>query len=132
MANFGTYDGKDISLVIDGVNITGLGEDGVSGEKDEEFFSTSYGVQGDCVTSESNNTQGTVTVALQKTSPQYGYVLGLAKRKEAFPIWCTNTRTGEKFGGTKARAKNFPASENGTEHSDAEFEFAVLDYDHTM
>lgn len=132
MPNFGTYDGKDISVVIDGTYITGLGEDGVTGEKDEDFFETSYGAQGDCVKSVVNNNAGTITLTLQKTSPQYGYVLGLAKRKTTFPIWVTNSSTGERFGGSMASLRNYPSTENGTEHSDAEFDFAVFDYENTM
>ena len=81
MANITTFDSKDLIVTVNNVNITGLGEDGASGEKDEAFFSTSYGVQGDCVVSVTNNDLGTVTITVQKTSPQYAYLLGLAKRK---------------------------------------------------
>lgn len=38
-----TYNAKDISVVINNVNITGLGETMISCEKDEEFFTTSVG-----------------------------------------------------------------------------------------
>lgn len=131
MPNFGTYDGKDTSVVIDGTYITGLGEDGVTGEKDEEFFETSYGAQGDCVKSIVNNDAGTITLTLQRTSPQYSFVLSLAKRKTTFSIWVTNSSTGERYGGSMASLKNYPSAENGTEHADAEFEFAVFDYEHT-
>ena len=131
MPNITTFDSKDLTVTVDGVNITGLGEDGASGEKDEEFFSTSYGVQGDCVKSVTNNDLGTITLSVQKTSPQYAYLLGLAKRRGHIPIWCRNKNTGEVFGGTQAALKNYPASENGMEHSDGEFEFAVFDYSYT-
>ena len=131
MAGITTYDGKDLTVTVDGTYITGIGEDGVTGEKDEDFFETSYGAQGDCVKSIVNNNLGTVTITLQKTSPQYGYLLGLARRRDEFPLWCTNKETGEKFGGSKAALRNYPSTENGTEHSDTEFEFAVFDYEHT-
>ena len=58
MANITTFDSKDLIVTVNNVNITGLGEDGASGEKDEAFFSTSYGVQGDCVVSVTNNDLG--------------------------------------------------------------------------
>ncbi len=131
MANITHFDSKDLVVTVNGVCITGIGEDGVTGEKDEEFFSTSYGVQGDCVISTTNNDLGTVTIPVQKTSPQYSYLLSLAKIVDPFPVWCTNKNTGETFGGTKGALKNFPNAENGSEHSDGEFEFAVFDYDYT-
>ena len=107
MANITTFDSKDLIVTVNNVNITGLGEDGASGEKDEAFFSTSYGVQGDCVVSVTNNDLGTVTITVQKTSPQYAYLLGLAKRREKFPLWCRNSNTGEVFGGTQAALENY-------------------------
>lgn len=125
------FDSKDLVVTVNKVTITGIGKDGVTGEKDEEFFSTSYGVQGDCVISTTNNDLGTVTIPVQKTSPQYSYLLGLAKLTEPFPIWCTNKSTREIFGGAKALLKNYPSAENGAEHSDGEFEFAVFDYEYT-
>lgn len=131
MANITTFDSKDLIVTVNDVNITGLGEDGASGEKDEAFFSTSYGVQGDCVVSVTNNDLGTVTITVQKTSPQYSYLLGLAKRKEKFPLWCRNSNTNEVFGGTQAALENYPASENGMEHADGEFTFKVFDYSYT-
>ena len=51
MANVTHFDSKDLVVYVNGVCVTGIGEDGVTGEKDEEFFSTSYGTQGDCVIS---------------------------------------------------------------------------------
>ena len=93
------YDAKDTSIVIDGTYITGLGEDMISAEKDEDFFSTSVGAQGDVVTSEINNSLGTVTVYIQPTSPQKAFLMGLAKRREPFPLWAVNKKLGERFGG---------------------------------
>lgn len=131
MPNMSTYDGKDLTVTVDGVYITGIGEDGVTGEKDEDFFETSYGTQGDCVKSIVNNNAGTVTISVQKTSPQYGYLLSLAKKRNTFPLWCSNKTLGETFGGSQASLRNYPSTENGSEHSDAEFEFAVFDYEHS-
>ena len=52
---FAKYNAKDTTVTVNGVNITGFGEDMLSVEKDEEFFSTSVGAQGDVVKSEINN-----------------------------------------------------------------------------
>lgn len=125
--NIASYDAKDTSIIVDSTYITGLGEDMVSAEKDEDFFSTSVGAQGDVVKSQINNTIGTITVYVQPTSPQKAYLMGLAKRVEPFPIWAVNKKLGERFGGTAANLLSFPEIARGAEAEDMEFVFQVFD-----
>lgn len=125
--NIATYDAKDTSIVIDSTYITGLGEDMISAEKDEDFFTTSVGAQGDVVKSQINNTLGTVTVYVQPTSPQKQFLMGLAKRTEPFPLWAVNKKLGERVGGTKANLITFPEFARGAEAEDMEFVFQVFD-----
>lgn len=125
--NVATYDAKDTSIVIDGTYITGLGEDMISAEKDEDFFNVSVGAQGDVVKSQINNYLGTVTIYIQPTSPQKQFLLGLAKRIEPFPLWAVNKKLGERVGGTMANLKTFPEFVRGTESEDMEFVFQVFD-----
>ncbi len=125
--NIATYDAKDTSVVVDATYITGLGEDMISAEKDEDFFSTSVGAQGDVVKSQINNTLGTVTLYVQPTSPQKTFLMGLAKRTEPFPLWAINKKLGERVGGTKANLKTFPEIARGAEAEDMEFVFQVFD-----
>lgn len=125
--NFATYDAKDTSIVIDGIYITGLGEDMISAEKEEDFFSTSVGAQGDVVKSMINNSLGTISVFVQATSPSKQYLMSLAKRTEPFPIWAVNKKLGERVGGTKANLKTFPEFARGAEVEDMEFVFEVFD-----
>lgn len=127
MINVGTYDAKDTSITVDGVYITGLGEDMISAEKDEDFFSVSVGAQGDVVKSQTNNSLGTVTIYVQPTSPQKKFLMGLAKRAEPFPLWGVNKKLGERFGGTMASLKTFPEIARGAEAEDMEFVFTVFD-----
>lgn len=122
-----TYDAKDTSIVVDSTYITGLGEDMISAEKDEDFFSTSVGAQGDVVRSMINNTLGTVTIYVQPTSPQKKFLLGLAKRTEPFPLWAINKKLGERVGGTMANLITFPEFARGAEAEDMEFVFQVFD-----
>lgn len=122
-----TYDAKDTSIVVDSTYITGLGEDMISAEKDEDFFSTSVGAQGDVVRSMINNTLGTVTIYVQPTSPQKKFLLGLAKRTEPFPLWAINKKLGERVGGTMANLITFPEFARGAEAEDMEFIFQVFD-----
>lgn len=122
-----TYDAKDTSVIVDGNYVTGLGEDMVSAEKEEDLFSTSVGAQGDIVKSQINNTIGTVTVSVQPTSPSKAFLIGLAKRAEPFPLWVVNKKLGERFGGTKASLLNYPEFARGAEAEDMEFTFQVFD-----
>jgi hypothetical protein len=122
-----SYDAKDTSIIVDGTYITGLGEDMVSAEKEEDFFSTSVGAQGDIVKSEINNTLGTMSIFVQPTSPSKNFLLKLAKRKEPFSVWAVNKKLGERFGGTKANLLTFPEIARGAEAEDMEFTFQIFD-----
>lgn len=122
------YDAKDTSVVIDGVYITGLGEDMVSGEKDEDLIAPSVGAQGDVIVNSINNPLGKITVTVQPTSPQKKFLMGLAKRNEPFSVWCVNKRLDERMGGTKAMMLSFPEVSRGAEAEDMEFVFQIMDY----
>ena len=122
------YNAKDCVITWGSTYLTGLAEDMVTGAKDEEFFSTSVGAQGDVVVNETNNPLGTVTVTLQGTSPQRKQLIADAKAGVIAPLWVDNKNLGRKFGGTQARIKNFPEDAEGAELDDLEFEFQVFDY----
>ena len=68
MANITTYNAKECIVTINGVNITGLGEDMITWEKEEAFFEPVVGAQGDVVKSEINNSLYTLTIAVQPTT----------------------------------------------------------------
>lgn len=121
------YNPKDTTVTMDGIYLTGLGEDMITFEFDEERFTTTVGAQGDVVMNESNNNLATMTLAIQATSPQYRTILQYVKNGTVFPIWCVNKSIGERCGGTQARFKN-PAEVNyGIELEDREFEIQVFD-----
>ncbi|MGI6014364.1 MAG: phage structural protein [Oscillospiraceae bacterium] len=122
-----TYDAKDASVMVDNTYITGLGEDMISAEKDEDFFSPSVGAQGDVIKSQINNPLGQVTIYVQPTSPQKAFLMDLAKRRDPFPLWCINKALGERVGGTMANLLTFPSIERGAEAEDMEFVFQVFD-----
>lgn len=128
MADARNYDANDCVITVGGVYITGLGEDMVSCEKDEDNFTTNVGAQGDVVINRSNNQLGTITVTVQGTSPQKDYLLGLAKSGAMFDIWVINKSINEKVGGSKAMIKKPPTLEQGAELADREFEIQVFDY----
>ncbi len=59
-----SYNAKDCVITWGNMYLTGLGEDMVTGAKDEEMFSTSVGAQGDVIVNEINNDLGTVTITV--------------------------------------------------------------------
>lgn len=127
MANVTSYDAKDTTITVDGVHITGLGEDMISWEKEEDFFETAVGAQGDVVVSETNNDIHNMTVTVQPTSPQFPMLIDLQKKKKMFPVWGINKKLGVRFGGTQARVKEAPEITLGTAAEDAEFVICVFD-----
>lgn len=124
---FSKYNANDTTVTVNGVNITGFGEDMLTIEKDEELFSTSVGAQGDVVKSEINNPLGTSTLTVLVTSPQFAMLMQLAKQSDPFPFWYTNKSLGERSGGTMANIKNYPEIARGQEAEDVEFEFQIFD-----
>ncbi len=122
-----SYNPKDVTITVDGIYLTGLGEDMVSGEYDEDRFEATVGAQGDVVVNETNNNLMTVTLSLQATSPQYPTMLRYFKNGVTFPIWVVNKSIGERFGGTNARIVNCGEIAYGTELEDREMEIRVFD-----
>lgn len=127
MANFSTYNAKDCTVMIDGVYITGLGEDMISWEKEEAYFEPAVGAQGDIVKSEINNDIHNLALTVQPTSPQLPHLLKLAKRSEPFEVWVVNKALGIRIGGTKANVQEAPEIALGAEAEDMEFAFTVFD-----
>lgn len=123
-----SYNAKDCVITWNNVFLTGLGEDMVTGSKDEEMFSTSVGAQGDVIVNEMNNDLGTITVTLQATSPQRSQLIADAKAGVISPLWVNNKVLGTSFGGSHARIKNYPELSLAQEADDIEFEFQVFDY----
>ena len=122
-----TYNPKDTTITVNGIYITGLGEDAVEFEFEEERGEAVVGCQGDVVFNETNNNLATFKISVQASSPQYATLLDYARKGTVFPIWGVNKSIGERFGGTKARFKNPAPISYGTELEDREFEALVFD-----
>ena len=121
------YNPKDTSVTFDGIYVTGLAEDAIEFEFEEERGEAVVGCQGDVVFNESNNHLATFTISVMANSPQYKTMLDYARKGTMFPIWGINKSIGERFGGTKARFKNPAAIAYGTELEAREFEVLVFD-----
>lgn len=123
-----SYNAKDCVITFDGVAITGVGEDMVSGEKDEDSFEPSVGAQGDVVISEVNNDLGTVTVTILTNSPQKAMLIDAYNNKTIAPLWVKNLSIGERFGGENARIIKPPTLDHGKTAASREVQFKVFDY----
>lgn len=120
------YNPNDTTVTIDGVFITGMGEDMIEFEFDEERFESVVGAQGDVVVNETNNRLARMTLTIQASSPQYKMCLKYAKDGTVFPVWGVNKSVGERFGGTKARFKNTAPVNYGQSLEDRAFEIAIF------
>ena len=127
MANITQYNAKDCTVLVGGVYITGLGEDMVTFERDEDLFTPAVGAQGDVVVNVTNNNLCTVTLAVQATCPQKKHLLNLARARREFSMWVTNKSIGERFGAAKAMVKTLPELTHGAEAEDREFEIQLFD-----
>lgn len=125
-----SYDAKSVSVIVDGVYITGFAEGSfVEAEKMEDTFQTSVGAQGDVGISEVNNPIGTITVTLQQTSPSVAYLNRLAASKRIVPVWVISNNTPrEKIGGTQARVLRPAQSTFSNAIESRAFQFQVFDY----
>jgi len=124
------YDAKSVTVVVDGVYITGFAEGSfVECEKAEDTFQTSVGAQGDVGISEVNNPLGSITITLQQTSPSVSYLNRLASSKRMVPIWVINGNTPrEKIGGTQARVLRPAQATYSNSIESRAFQFQVFDY----
>lgn len=121
------YNPKDCTVIVNSVYITGLAEDMIGWEKQEPYFETSVGAQGDVVVNEINNDLHDLTVTVQATSPQLKHLLSLKSEKAEFPVWVENKSLKVKFGGTKARIAEMPSISLGTNAEDVEIKLTVFD-----
>jgi len=77
-----TYDTKEVTLVIEGVAITGAAEGSwVNAERAEDDFSEHVGAQGEVALAETNNFTGEITVTLDGTSPSNDFLYSLSRRR---------------------------------------------------
>lgn len=127
MASITRYNAKDTTIIVDGVYITGLGEDMISYAKEESTAEFVVGAQGDVVKSEINNDIYTLTLSVQPTSPQLSHLISLKDRKDCFPVWVINKEMGITLGGTQACINEMPEISLSAEAQDLEIVISILD-----
>lgn len=130
MPNIATYDAKEVSVIVGGINITGFAEDTiVKASKKENNSSESVSAQGDVGVAITNNTLGEITIPLNQTSPSIAYLNNLANTNKIVDVWVkSNNDVKETVGGTKARVVKPADVEFSSKISNREFKFSVYDY----
>jgi predicted type IV restriction endonuclease len=125
-----SYDAKNVTVVVDGVYITGFAEGSfVECEKAEDTYQTSVGAQGDVGISEVNNPLGNITITLQQTSPSVSYLNRLAASKRIVSVWVISNNTPrEKIGGTQARVLRPAQTTYSNSIESRAFQLQVFDY----
>lgn len=120
------YNAKDCTILVGSVYITGLGEDMVSFEKEEDYIEPVVGAQGDVCVNVVNHEICTLTLRVQATCPQKAYLFSLARSRAVFPVWVTNKSIGERFGGPEAAVRSMPELTHGAVAEDREFVISVF------
>lgn len=124
------YDAKNVAITVDGIYLTGFGEDTmVTAEKMEDRSTYSVGAQGDVVQNIVNNPLGEVVITLAQTSPHIAYLNDLANSGRQVPVWIINKNGNEEIAGGSVGVVNKPAPlEFGSEVGVREFTFTILDW----
>jgi hypothetical protein len=125
-----TYDFKKVSVIVDGVIITGyMDGESIATEKNEDDVGVHVGAAGDVTFSDTNDDTGTITLTLKQTSSSLPFLKQLRDSKRIFPtqIVDANDQT-FRGGGTECRIVKAPSRTWGNEVSGVEVGIAVADY----
>jgi len=123
-----TYDPQDLTVMVNGVYLTGFSEDMAEFEKDEDGYEVKVGAQGDVARSKINNPLATLSITLLPSSPQVSMLDKLAISGELVPVSIIyNGDPKETITVTEAYIKKPAARSYGTEAGDREYEVQCLD-----
>jgi hypothetical protein len=124
-----TYDFKKVSVIIDGVIITGF-MDGevIEVEKNEDDVTPHVGVDGEVTYAESADQTGKIKLTLKQTSASLPFLQQLRKSKKIFPAQIVDSNNGTyRTGGSEARIVKMPPRKWGGEVQGVEVEIHVAD-----
>lgn len=129
------YSPEYTELIIDGVEITGLAEDGIVFEEDNGTNSHKLGLNGEKVIESQGFRHGTFKINLLQTSDSNSYLnsLLIAQKKLGKPLVITlkNTQTGEKVVGHDGHISAAPSMGQAKESTNKTWEVhAVVDTTH--
>lgn len=102
------FDPSQVTITIDNIYITGLGESAISFDYSQDAVSAAAGLDGAVVFTVNNAKLGTCTLPMKISSPQFDKLMNYAKNRTQFPIWCTDKSTGRRAGGNYAMFTRVP------------------------
>ena len=125
-----TYNPKDVTVIYDGMVITGFAEDSmVQAEKNEDNMIPHVGVLGEVSVAINADNTGTVTLSLASTSPFIKILADKARANTIAPLSVVNmNKYGVNVGGTQAFIIKAPDVSIGKEVESQDVQFFVADY----
>ena len=123
------YDVKKVTVVVDGVYLTGFSsDDKVTAEREEDTQIEYIGVDGEFDSSINANNSGTVSVTLKSTSPSILYLNRLANARTTFPLSVIDlNENGVNATGANGFVRKPMLPDKSKEISDVEYEIFVGD-----
>lgn len=121
------YDFKKVSVIVDGIIITGFMDgEPISVSRNEDEATPHVGADGEVTYSESADETGTITLTIKQTSPVVPLLTALRKSRKLFAVNITDSNTrAYKVGGTQARITKMPDRSIGTEVQGVEVQIHV-------
>ncbi len=128
MAN--VYDPKKVTVIYDGMVITGFADDTmIEAEKNEDNITPYVGVLGEVSIAINADNTGTVTMSLANTSPFIKILADKARANTIAPLSIIDmNQNGVNVGGTEAIIIKAPNVTIGKEVESQEVQFFVADY----
>lgn len=125
-----TYDFKKVSVIVDGVIITGFMDgESIETEKNEDDVAAHVGAAGDVTFSETNDNTGTITLTLKQTSSSLPFLQSLRNSKRLFQTQIVDANNSEfRAGGSECRIVKPPSRTWGNEVTGTEWAIYVADY----
>lgn len=124
------YDPKKVTVIYDGMVITGFADDSmIEAEKNEDNITPHVGVLGEVSIAINADTTGTVTISLANTSPFIKILAEKARANTIAPLSIIDmNENGVNVGGTEAVIIKPPNVTIGKEVESQEVQFFVADY----
>lgn len=124
------YDPKKVTVIYDGMVITGFADDSmIEAEKNEDNITPHVGVLGEVSIAINADNTGTVTISLANTSPFIKILAEKARANTVAPLSIIDmNENGVNIGGTEAVIIKPPNVTIGKEVESQEVQFFVADY----
>lgn len=135
MSEVRTYDPEEVLIIINGVPMSGFGDDSmVSVEREEDTYTKVVGCDGKVSRSRSRNRSGSMTLTLKATSPSNDVLSGIAlldeqKNEGVVPVLIKDMLGTTVITSAFGWIRKMPSPEFGKEVGDREWEFDLSDVD---